>query len=91
MNHTLALEFSRSGSSSPDLEAQPILESICINDLDQLPRIWADRPSDSAVLRIANPIQEVSLQSRSGGLITPYYVGALLDWAIANRFGGGEQ
>jgi hypothetical protein len=75
MSHTPALEFSRSGSPAPDLEAQPILESSQINDLDQLPRIWADRPSDSAILRIARQIQELNLQSRSGGLITPYYVG----------------
>jgi hypothetical protein len=75
MNHTPALEFSRSGSSAPDLEAQPILESNYINDLDPLPRIWADGSSDSAILRIASQMQEVSLQSRSGGLITPYYVG----------------
>ena len=75
MNHTPALEFSRSGSSAPDLEAQPILESRYINDLDPLPRIWADRPSDSGILRIAAQIQQLNLQSRSGGLITPYYVG----------------
>ena len=75
MNHTPVLEFSRSGSSSPDLEAQPILESIYINDLDPLPRIWADRSSDSAILRFADRSQEVTPQSRSGGLITPYYVG----------------
>jgi hypothetical protein len=75
MNHTPVLEFSRSGSSALDLEAQPILESIYINDLDPLPRIWADRPSDSAILPIASRIQGLNLQFRSGGLITPYYVG----------------
>ena len=75
MNHTPALELSRSGSSAPDLEAQPILESRYINDLDPLPRIWADRPSDSAILRIAQGLKQLSPQSRSGGLISPYYVG----------------
>ena len=67
MNHTIGLGFSRSGSSAPDLDAQPILESIYINDLGPLPRIWADGPSDSAILRIARQVQELSLQSRSGG------------------------
>jgi hypothetical protein len=75
MNHTPALAISRSGSSAPDLELRPILESSYINGLDQLPRIWADCPSDSAILRIASQIQEVNLRSRSGGRITPYYVG----------------
>jgi hypothetical protein len=75
MNHTPALAFSRSGSSAPDLELRPILESSYINGLDQLPRIWADRPPASAILRIARQIQELNLQSRSGGLITPYNVG----------------
>jgi len=75
MNHTAAVEFSRSGIPAPDLEAQPILESSQINELGLLPRIWADHPSDSAILRIASQIQRLNLQSRSGGLITPYYVG----------------
>ena len=85
MNYTFALDFSRSGIPAPDLEAQPILESSQINDLDLLPRIWADRPSDSAILRIASQIQQVNPQSRSGGLITPYYVGR------APPLGGAER
>jgi hypothetical protein len=71
MNHTPALEFSRSGSSAPDLEAQPILESRYINDLDPLPRIWADRPSDSAILRIAQQIQQLSPPIQKWGTYHP--------------------
>jgi hypothetical protein len=69
MNHTNAMEFSRSGSSAPDLEAQPILEFSHINNLGPLPRIWVDGASDSAILRMAGQKQALDLNSRSDWLM----------------------